>query len=67
MKWLNEQGSLLKDFLAGGFRRTLWFCTLGLLLTVLLGVGIGLLVPEQAAQTMNSFMRSEERRVGKEC
>ena len=46
MKWLNEQGSLLKDFLAGGFRRTLWFCTLGLLLTVLLGVGIGLLVPE---------------------
>ena len=51
MKWLNEQGSLLKDFLTGGFRRTL-----GMLLTVLLGVGIGLLVPEQAAQTMNTFM-----------
>lgn len=61
MKWLNEQGSLLKDFLAGGFRRTLWFCTLGLLLTVLLGVGIGLLVPEQAAQTMNSFMEQIEQ------
>ena len=56
MKWLNEQGSLLKDFLAGGFRRTLWMCALGMLLTVLLGVGIGLLVPEQAAQTMNTFM-----------
>lgn len=61
MKWLNEQGSLLKDFLAGGFRRTLWFCALGLLLTVLLGVGIGLLVPEQAAQTMNSFMEQIEQ------
>ena len=56
MKWLNEQGSLLKDFLTGGFRRTLWMCALGMLLTVLLGVGIGLLVPEQAAQTMNTFM-----------
>lgn len=56
MKWLNEQGSLLRDFLTGGFRRTLWMCALGMLLTVLLGVGIGLLVPEQAAQTMNTFM-----------
>ena len=56
MKWLNEQGSLLKDFLTGGFRRTLWMCALGMLLTVLLGVGIGLLVPEQTAQTMNTFM-----------
>ena len=55
MKWLNEQGSLLKDFLTGGFRRTLWMCALGMLLTVLLGVGIGLLVPEQTAQTMNTF------------
>lgn len=61
MKWLNEQGVLLGKFLTGRFRRTLRFCALGLLLTVLLGVGIGLLVPEQAAQTMNSFMEQIEQ------
>lgn len=61
MKWLNEQGTLLREFLTGRLRRTLGFCALGMLLTVLLGLGIGLLVPEQAAQTMNSFMEQVEQ------
>lgn len=61
MKWLNEQGVLLGKFLAGKFRRTLGSCALGMLLTVLLGVGVGLLVPEQAAQTMSSFMEQIEQ------
>lgn len=61
MKWLNEQGVLLREFLTGRFRRTLWLCALAMLLTVLLGAGIGLLVPEQAAQTMNSFMEQVEQ------
>lgn len=61
MKWLNEQGVLLGKFLTGKFRRTLGLCALGLLLTVLLGVGVGLLVPEQAAQALNSFMEQIEQ------
>lgn len=61
MKWLNEQGALLKDFLTGRLRGTLGLCALGMLLTVLLGLGIGLLVPEQAAQTLNSFMEQIEQ------
>ena len=61
MKWLNEQGALLKDFLTGQLRRTLGLCALGMLLTVLLGLGIGLLVPEQAAQTLNTFMEQIEQ------
>lgn len=61
MKWLNEQGVLLGKFLTGKFRRTLGFCALGMLLTVLLGLGVGLLAPEQAAQTMNSFMEQVEQ------
>lgn len=61
MKWLNEQGALLGEFLTGKFRRTLGFCALGMLLTALLGLGVGLLAPEQAAQTMNSFMEQIEQ------
>lgn len=61
MKWLNEQGALLREFLTGRLRRTLGLCALGMLLTVLLGVGIGLLAPEQAAQTMSSFMEQIEQ------
>lgn len=61
MKWLNEQGALLRTFLTGQLHRTLWLCALGMLLTVLLGLGIGLLVPEQAAQTLNSFMEQIEQ------
>ena len=61
MKWLNEQGVLLGKFLTGKFRKTLGLCALGMLLTVLLGVGVGLLVPEQAAQALNSFMEQIEQ------
>ena len=61
MKWLNEQGVLLGEFLTGQLRRTLGLCALGMLLTVLLGLGIGLLVPEQAAQTLNTFMEQIEQ------
>lgn len=56
MNWLKEQGVLLRDFLKGDFRRTLGFCALGMVLAVLIGVGIGLAFPEQAYQTINSFM-----------
>ena len=56
MSWLKEQASLLAEFLRGSFRRTLGYCALGMLLAVLLGAGIGLLFPQQAAQTLNAFM-----------
>ena len=56
MKWLNEQGSLLRKFLAGGFRRTLGYCALGFVATLLLGAGIGMALPEEAARMMNDFM-----------
>ena len=56
MNWVKEQAALLGKFLKGDFRRTLGFCALGMVLAVLLGVGIGLLFPEQAYQTLNSFM-----------
>ena len=56
MSWLQEQTGLLGNFFRGGFRRTVGFCALGMLLAALLGVGTGLLFPEEAAQVMDSFM-----------
>lgn len=60
MSWLKEQAVLLKKFLAGAFRRTLGLCALGMLLAVLLGVGTGLLFPEESAQVINFFMEQVE-------
>lgn len=56
MSWVKEQLVLLRDFLTGDFRRSLILCALGMVLAVLLGVGTGLLFPEQAVRTMESFM-----------
>ncbi len=56
MNWLKEQFSLLKDFMSGDFRRTLGLCALGMLLAAALGVGIGLLFPQQAYDALNAFM-----------
>lgn len=60
MSWLKEQAVLLGDFLRGGFRRTVGLCALGMLLAVLLGVGAGLLFPEESAQVINFFMEQVE-------
>ncbi|MBD5160520.1 MAG: stage II sporulation protein M [Oscillibacter sp.] len=60
MSWLKEQAVLLKRFLAGAFCRTLSLCALGMLLAVLLGVGTGLLLPEESAQVINFFMEQVE-------
>lgn len=56
MSWLKEQVGLLGAFLRGDFRRTLLYCALGMALAVLLGVGVGLLFPQQAYQVLNNFM-----------
>ena len=56
MSWLQEQTGLLGDFFRGGFRRTVGLCALGMLAAALLGVGTGLMFPEDAAQVMDSFM-----------
>ena len=56
MNWLKEQAVLLRDFLKGDFRRTLWGCVLGMLLAVVLGVGIGLLFPQRAYDAVSAFM-----------
>lgn len=60
MSWLKEQTALLGKFLRGDFRRTLGWCALGMALAVLLGVGVGLLFPEQAYQVLNNFMEQIE-------
>lgn len=60
MSWLKEQAALLGKFLRGDFRRTLGWCALGMALAVLLGVGVGLLFPEQAYQVLNNFMEQIE-------
>ena len=60
MSWLNEQFVLLAKFLSGGFRRTAGFCALGMAAAIL-GAGIGLAFPQQAAQILNSFMEQVEQ------
>lgn len=60
MSWLREQAALLGKFLRGDFRRTLGWCALGMALAVLLGVGVGLLFPEQAYQVLSNFMEQIE-------
>ena len=61
MSWLNEQFALLAKFLSGGFRRTAGFCALGMAAAAILGAGIGLAFPQQAAQILNSFMEQVEQ------
>lgn len=61
MSWLNEQFVLLAKFLSGGFRRTAGFCALGMAAAAILGAGIGLAFPQQAAQILNSFMEQVEQ------
>lgn len=61
MNWLKEQTGLLADFLRGGFRRTALFCALGMAGAAVLGVAIGLLFPQQAAQVLNAFMEQVEQ------
>ncbi len=61
MSWLKEQGSLLRRFLRGDFRKTVGMCALGMALAALLGVGAGLLFPEQAWQALNAFMEQAEQ------
>ena len=61
MNWLKEQTGLLGDFLRGGFRRTALFCALGMAGAAVLGVAIGLLFPQQAAQVLNAFMEQVEQ------
>lgn len=56
MSWLKEQAVLLGAFLRGEFKRTLLGCALGMVLAALLGVGVGLLFPQQAYETLNAFM-----------
>lgn len=60
MSWLKEQAVLLGDFLRGGFRRTVGLCALGMLLAVVMGVGTGLLFPEESTQVINFFMEQVE-------
>lgn len=60
MSWLKEQAALLGDFFRGGFRRMAGLCALGMLLAVALGVGMGLLFPEESAQVINFFMEQVE-------
>lgn len=56
MSWLKEQMARLREFLRGDFRRVLTGCVFGMLGAVLLGVGIGILFPAQAAQVLADFM-----------
>lgn len=60
MSWLNEQITLLSQFLRGRFGRTVGFCALGMLAAAALGVGIGLLFPAESVEVMRSFMAQVE-------
>ena len=60
MSWLQEQTGLLGNFFRGGFRRTVGFCALGMLVAVLLGAGLGRLFPEVSAEMINAFMEVVE-------
>ena len=43
-------------FLGGGFRRTLVMCAVGLALAAVAGFGIGVMLPQRAAQVLGDFM-----------
>ena len=56
MNWIKEQFSLMGRFLGGGFRRTLVMCAVGLALAAVAGFGIGVMLPQRAAQVLGDFM-----------
>lgn len=60
MSWLQEQFALMGEFFRDGFRRTVGFCALGMLFAMLLGVGTGMLFPEESAGVINAFMEVVE-------
>lgn len=55
MMGLLEQIRLLRDFLRGGFRRTLLWCALGLLAAALLGFAAARLEPDVVDQALGFF------------
>ena len=56
MSWLTEQFSLLGKFLRSGFRKTVFWCAVGMVVAGLLGFGLSLLQPEAALEAINGFM-----------
>ncbi len=56
MSWIREQASMLKEFLAGEFRRVLLYCSLGMGAAVLLGAAVALVSPGSMVAALNYFM-----------
>ena len=55
MSWLTEQFTLLGAFFRRGFRRTVLWCALGMVIAALLGFAVSLLFPEIAWEMMDAF------------
>ena len=60
MNWIKEQFSLMGRFLGGGFRRTLVMCAVGLALAAVAGFGIGVMLPQRAAQVLGDTVRTAD-------
>lgn len=60
MTWLQDQFSLLKEFLHTDFRRILALCALGMAGAIAAGVCVGLLSPETVMQAAELFMEQIE-------
>ena len=60
MSWIQDQFSLLKEFLHSDFRRVLGLCALGMAGAIAAGICVGLLSPETVLRAMELFMAQIE-------
>ena len=61
MSWLSEQRSLLGEFMRSDFRRTLFWCSMGLIMAFALGLGACALQPELAESAIDAFAQQVEQ------
>ena len=55
MSWLKEQFTLLGDFFRAGFRRTVLWCAVGMVIAAALGFGVAVIFPDIAWDALDAF------------
>ena len=56
MSWLTEQFVLLREYLRSDFRKTVFWCALGMVVAAVLGFVLSVLQPDTAATIVNNFV-----------